>query len=257
MRILMIFGILFFIVPAGISQAVETEVVVRAKSKDAKFIGTSMGGAKVVIRDSTTGEILSKGFTRGGTGDTAKLMKHPHKRHVALSDESAAKYTAVIDINEPRFVNVEVLAPFAQQQSVVKSSTQVWLIPGKDITGDGIIVEIPGFAIDVLSPRTAEKIKLAQNPSTVRVKANVVMMCGCPIEPGGIWDSNQYEVETTIIKDGENIGSVPLKYAGETSLFHGDIEISEPGTYELIVHSYDPVTGNTGVDRTTFKATLK
>ena len=38
-----------------------TEVMIRAQSKDAKFIGTSIGGAKVIVKDAETGEILAEG----------------------------------------------------------------------------------------------------------------------------------------------------------------------------------------------------
>ncbi len=34
------------------SKAIDTKPVVRAKSRDAKFIGTSMEGALVIVRDS-------------------------------------------------------------------------------------------------------------------------------------------------------------------------------------------------------------
>ena len=65
---------------AGVSGAAETRVMVRARTKDAKFIGTSMGGALVVIRKADTGEVLASGLTSGGTGDTRRIMNDPHVR---------------------------------------------------------------------------------------------------------------------------------------------------------------------------------
>ena len=65
MALIVLVGILSF----SVSEAVQTKLVVRAKSKDAKFIGTKMGGAMVVIRDSETGRGLAEGLTAGGTGD--------------------------------------------------------------------------------------------------------------------------------------------------------------------------------------------
>jgi len=59
--------------PTG-AWAEPTDIVVRVLSKDAKFIGTSMGGMQVTLRDAHTGEILATGLTRGGTGDTKRLM---------------------------------------------------------------------------------------------------------------------------------------------------------------------------------------
>jgi hypothetical protein len=47
---MLVSGILSF----GISEAVETKLVIRAKSKDDKFVGTKMGGAHVVVYDVQT-----------------------------------------------------------------------------------------------------------------------------------------------------------------------------------------------------------
>ena len=60
MRRLLFFGILLAgVLSFGISEAVQTKLVVRAKSKDAKFVGSKMGGAVVVVRDSESGKVLA------------------------------------------------------------------------------------------------------------------------------------------------------------------------------------------------------
>lgn len=45
---------------------------------------------------------------------------------------------------------------------------------------------------------------------------------------------------------------MPLEFAGETSRFRGTFRAEKPGAYQATVYAYDPATGNTGVDRTTF-----
>ena len=64
--------------------------MIRAKANDAKFIGSSIGGAKIIVRDAVTGEILDQGMTSGSTGNTDKLMKQPQERGKALSEENTA-----------------------------------------------------------------------------------------------------------------------------------------------------------------------
>ncbi|HET6370026.1 MAG TPA: hypothetical protein VFG95_02445 [Nitrospiria bacterium] len=236
---------------AGIGEAAETRMIVRAKSKDAKFIGNSMGGAWVVIRESETGKILAKGLTQGGTGDTRRIMVEPGRRGVPLSDPTAAKYEAKIDIAEPLLVTVEVQAPYGQRQSTVKSSTQIWLIPGKDLLGDGVILEVPGIAIDILSPPTPEQATLVDQKAVIPIRANVAMMCGCPIEPEGLWDAKGYEVGAIVKRDNKIVQTVPLVYAGKRSTFEGRLETTEKGLYELVVYAYNASTGNSGVDRAT------
>jgi len=62
-----------------------TAVDVRVISKGAKFVGTSMGGCEVVIRDAETGEILARGKTAGSTGDTDRIMRAGMKHHEPVS----------------------------------------------------------------------------------------------------------------------------------------------------------------------------
>jgi hypothetical protein len=84
------------------------------------------------------------------------------------------------------------------------------------------------------------------------VRANVVMMCGCPIEPGGVWDAGRFEVRAIVSRNGARLRELPLAYAGETSQFAGELADLEPGAYEVVVYAHDPANGNTGLDRTTF-----
>ena len=102
--------LLAVIVSFGVSEAVQTNVIIRAKSKDAKFIGTKMGGAMVVVRDSETGKVLAEGLTAGSTGDTGKIMMEPKARFRSIAD-GAAKFEAVIDIDEPVLITIDVAAP--------------------------------------------------------------------------------------------------------------------------------------------------
>lgn len=225
--------------------AQETSIMIRAKAKDAKFIGSSIGGAKILVKDALTGEILSEGITKGSTGNTEKIMNQDWKRNQPISEENTAGFNAVIEIEEPVFVTIEAYAPFNKKQATVLSSTQIWVIPGKDITGDGVVLDVPGFVVDILSPQTHERIKATEE---VEIKANIVMMCGCPVTKDGIWDANQYEVTAVITNDSGESTEIKLEQKEKPSTFSAKIKL-EKGLYEVLVYSYDPVTGNTGVDK--------
>lgn len=226
-------------------RAQETSVMIRVKAKDAKFIGSSIGGAKVLVRDHLTGEILAEGFTEGSTGNTELIMKTPRQRGERITDETTAGFNAVLEIERPTFVTVEAFAPVNKKQALVRSSTQLWVIPGKDITGDGVVLEVPGFVVDILSPQTHERIG---EETMISISANVVMMCGCLVGPGGVWDAENYEIKALISKAGEEISTVELKATGKESTFSGETRLS-PGNYEIAVYAYDPKTGNTGLDK--------
>lgn len=228
-----------------------TRVTVRVISKGAKFVGTSMGGVRIVIRDADSGALLASGVTRGGTGDTKRIMVAERKPGGVLSTKGAARFVASIDIDEPRRIEVVALGPLAQRQSANRVSATQWVVPGRHITGgDGFLLVLPGFVVDVLAPPA--HVKLKGTPRRITLRANVTMMCGCPIKPGGIWDADRYEVKALIRRNGTPVGSVALSYAGSTSQFSGDVTVDAPGTYEAVVYAYDPTNGNTGLDRTTF-----
>jgi hypothetical protein len=237
---------------ASPSLAEPTHITVHVIAKGAKFIGTTMGGVRITIRDADTGELLAKGMTAGGTGDTKRIMAG--KRPVATPD--AAKFDATIDIDAPRRIEVTAYGPLARRNTANTVSSVQWVVPGKDITaGDGWLLEMPGFFVDVQEPVMHEFLRGA--PQTVPLKANVRMMCGCPIEPGGLWNADQFEVTALIRRNGQPAGTAKLSYAGKTSEFAGTLKVDKPGTYEATIYAYDPKTGNTGLDRTTFIVTPK
>lgn len=187
-----------------------TEITVRVVSKDAKFVGTSMGGARVTLRDAETGQLLATGVTEGSTGDTSKIMGQ-RERRTPMSDDGSAKFTAVLDLDRPHLVEVTAFGPLAQRQSAVPVSSTQWVVPGKHITGgDAWLLELPGLVVDVLDPPTHAQLKGV--PQKISLKANVTAMCGCPIEPGGLWDANKYEVAALLARNGKVDRTIPLAY---------------------------------------------
>jgi hypothetical protein len=231
------------------AHAEATNLEVRVISKGAKFIGTSMGGVLITVEDADTGELLARGEVTGSTGDTDKIMREAHVRPRVLSTEGSGVFETVLDLDRPRRVRVTALGPLAQRQAANEVSATQWVVPGKHLAGgDGLLLEMPGFAVDVLAPPSHVRL----DGSEVAIEVNVTMMCGCPITPGGLWDADLYEVEAIVYGGGDEVARVPLEYAGSASQFAATWTPPEPGVYEAVVYAYDPSSGNTGLDRTTF-----
>ena len=234
---------------AEAAPAEPTQIEVRVLSKGAKFIGTSLGGVEIVVRDADNGELLVRGVTAGTTGNTDRIMKQPRHRHDRLSDDASAVFRTTLELDAPRRLQVEAFGPLAQRQAAARATSEMWVVPGRHVTGgDGWLLELPGFVVDVLEPPAHQR---RLGATSIAVRANVTMMCGCPIEPGGLWDANGFEVRARVSRNGMRAGEVALAYAGETSQFAGEIPAGEPGAYEIVVYAYDPKSGNTGLDRTT------
>ena len=232
-----------------LAQAEPTEVTVRVLSKDAKFIGTSMGGMQVTLSDAETGKVLAQGLTEGGTGNTKLLMHKNGGRRAPLADETAASFHATLDLSEPRLIKASAYGPLGYSASAHGVTATQWVVPGRNLTGgDGWVLELPGFVVTLTAPETPIVASASAGP--IALKAKVTMMCGCPIEPGGLWDANGYEVKGILYKDGKQVETAALAYAGETSMFAGSLPVPAPGRYRLFVYAYDAANGNTGVAQT-------
>lgn len=223
-----------------------TDLVIRVISEGGKYVGTSMGGAEITVRDVRSGEVLARGRTAGSTGDTARIMTGG-PRGTPLADEASAAFRARIDIDEPRLVEVEAFGPLAQPQAAVRVTAQRWIVPGRPVTGDGWVLELPGLVVDLVEPAAHQR---GATGASVRLAANVALMCGCPIEPGGIWDAARYDVRATIRRDGQPAGEVRLSYGGRTGYFTGTFPADKAGAYVVTVTAIDTKTGATGVDAT-------
>ena len=153
----------------------QTRITVRVKTKDAKFLGRSMGGALVTLRDARTRELLASGRTTGATGDTERIIHGPRTGRDPLSDETSACFWTDLDLEEPRLIEVTAYGPLAQTQSAVQCSSQQWVLPGKHITGgDAWLLELPGIAVDIFQPPSHSRVSVAEG--SVELRANVIMM---------------------------------------------------------------------------------
>ena len=152
-----------------------TTITVRVKTKDAKFLGSSMGGAMIIIRDYWTGELLAQGKTQGETGDSEKIMHRPWERGQPLSDLTSAAFTANLELEEPRLIQVTACGPLAQPQSMNHVSSTQWVLPGKHITGgDAWILELPGFAVQVFQP--PNHASFDHGSGQLQIQASLIMM---------------------------------------------------------------------------------
>lgn len=224
-----------------------TQITVRVMSRDAKFIGTSMGGVEVTLSDADSGTELAKGIIEGGTGSTPKLVVEPRVRGQAVSTDDAAKFETTLDLDQPRRIQVTARGPLNFPDAANTVSATQWVVPGKHLTGgDGWVLEMPGFVVS---------FNEAPSVSDGRVTLNVHMspMCGCPVEPDGLWNANGYEVQAVLSHDGTTVTTLPLTYAGKTGDFTGSAALHGAGIYEALVYAHDPVTGNTGVTWAQFR----
>jgi hypothetical protein len=230
-----------------------TELHVRVLAQDAKFVGTGMGGMNVTVRAVQDNTVLAEGVIRGGTGDTELIMSTPRARGASVVTDKAAVFTTTIDIVEPTLVEVSVQGPLDYPHASQRISLSHWLVPGRHLTGgNGLMLTLPGFV--VTGRIAAEQLSLATADS-VQIGATVTMMCGCPLTPGGLWDSDRFDIGALIYSGGELIDEVMLEYAGKPNEFGREWNIPAAGEYHIAFFAHDPANGNTGVDQAGLEVT--
>ena len=172
---LLLTGVIFSMVCFSFSaEKIPTKIVVRVVSMDAKVIGSGVGGALVRIKNLETGEILAQGKQEGGTGDTDRIMVQPRRRGEAIyGTPAAALFQAEIPLSKPTQIEIYAEAPLGYPQALQKETKTLMLIPGKDILGEGVLIELQGLIVNILEPVPAMGLNGGNN---VTVKAEVRML---------------------------------------------------------------------------------
>lgn len=218
--------------------AVTTPVTVRVLAQDAKFIGDSMGGARVVIRDARSGKMMAGGRTTGGTGDTEAIMRQPRDPAGAWAAGGAA-FAAALDIDRPTAVRIDVEGPLKYPKAAREMRTTAWLLPGVPLGGEhGWVVELPGL---VVAPAPVEI-----GEGELVVSSYVAPLCGCPITADGLWPAANYEVTALLYADGEPVTQTALAHAGDAGRFAGTLAAPPAGKYTLWVQARDLRSGSAG-----------
>jgi hypothetical protein len=231
--------------PANCLAQIPTRVTVRVVARDAQVIGSEVGGARVTVVNARTGEILSEGLHEGGTGDTQLIMRTAHARDMTIYDtEGTAGFLAELDIAEPTIVVISAAGPLGYPQAIQTASKQMLIVPGRHVEGDGVVLELHGFIVEIISPEPLTPV-----PDVFEVSVRVSHMCGCTIEPGGLWDAEVKEFVARLKADGEVVSRADLEFAGQESMFRGRVAVPESArgrdlTLEVLVS--EPGKGNFG-----------
>ena len=225
-------------------QPESTRVVVRAASNDAKLIQDPVGGAHIRIVNTETGEVLAEGTQRGDSGSTNLIMRQPRERGTSIYDTpGAAHFETTLMLARPTRVTVTARGPLDYPKALQRTSKTLLLMPGEHVTGDGIELTLHGFIVEALQP-TDRSVSAGE---TINIRARVRMMCGCPTEPGGLWDSSRYTIRAELVgPDGGAVATTPLSFTGTTSEYEGSVTVPESGATQLRITAVDAERVNAG-----------
>ncbi len=155
------------------AQAIPTKVMVRAVSRDAKVIQDPVGGARITIREVATGTVLAQGVQQGRSGNTELIMVKPRARGATVYDTpGTAGFLATLQLARPTVVEITAEGPLGNPQATQRASKTLLLVPGQHVLGEGVLLEIHGFIVDLLAPVAGAEVRAGQ-PLPVRVKVTM------------------------------------------------------------------------------------
>jgi len=227
--------------PQAVGQ-VSTKVRIRVVARDSKVIGDGVGGARIQVKDVASGHVLAEGIQQGGTGSTSALVENPiHRGEPVYEAEGAAVFTADLKLAEPTVLEFVGEGPLDYDHAMQRATKTMLVVPGEDILGNGVVLELNGFIVELLE---SEQLN---SPTELGVEARVRMLCGCTLEPDGLWDASRVRVTARLHHEGQLIRESRLRYAGEPSVFQGTIRLAGVATgATLYVLASDPTRGNFG-----------
>ena len=228
---------------------VDTDILVRVVAHGAMVLGDEVGGARVTITDVATGTLLASGLQQGEAGDqnqimrTPRMMAEPH-----YSSREAAAFRATLQLDRPTLVEISAQGPLAYPQATQRVSKTVLLIPGQDLTNDGIVLHLYGFIVQIEHPKPGASL-IARDD--VKLRASVRTLSGLPVRPHGDWDSRKLTIYGEVLLGDRVLERIQMFYVGPKSSFEAPFfvprDTDAPNGITLRVVATDRASGHFGM----------
>ena len=226
-----------------------TTIIVRVVAHGAMVLGREVGGARVTITDIETKQILATGIQQGEAGDQNLIMRTPRLMEEPLySSRPSAAFTTTLELRQPTLVEVEAEGPLSYPASARRVKKTVLLIPGQDLTGDGIVLDLSGYIVEINHPKPGEPL-IAKDD--VILRASIRTLSGAVLRPHGDWDSRRIRIYGDVLIGDRIIERLQLFYSSDTGNFEAPFFVPHhkeaPDGITLRVVAADASTGNSGI----------
>ncbi len=226
-----------------------TTILVRVVAHGSMVLGKEVGGARVTITDVASGRILATGLQQGEAGDQNQIMRTPHLMEEPLySSRASAAFTTTLELTHPIQVDIAAEGPLAYPASSQRVSKRIWLIPGHDLTDDGIVLTLYGYIVQIEHPKPGQPL-IAKDD--VMLRASVRTLSGALVRPHGDWDSRKVHIYGELLIGDRIVERLQMFYSGEKAGFEAPFFVpllkDAPDGITLRAVAADPASGNFGV----------
>ena len=226
-----------------------TTVLVRVVAHRSLVLGHDVGGARVTITDMASGQLLASGLQQGEPGDQTQIMRTPHLMDEPVySGRPAASFSTTLELTRPTLVEITAEGPLAYPSALQRASTTVLLIPGHDLTNDGIVLHLYGYLLQIEHPKPGEPLIAKED---VMLRASLRTLSGALVRPHSDWDSRKIHIYAELLIGDQIVERLQMFYAGEKSRFEAPFFVpiakDAPDGITLRVIAADTATGNFGM----------
>ena len=226
-----------------------TKILVRVVAHGAMVVGREVGGARVTITDLGTKRVLATGIQQGEAGDQNQIMRTPHlMEEPVYSARPAASFTTTLELRKPTLVEIMAEGPLGHPASMQQASQTVLLIPGHDLTNDGIVLHLYGYIVRIEDPKAGQAL-IAKDD--VKLRASVRTLSGTLVRPHGDWDSRKIRIYGELLIGDRIVERLQMFYSNGTGTFDAPFFVPKPDEAPngivLRVVATDLATGNSGV----------
>ncbi|MDC8447791.1 MAG: hypothetical protein LV473_05500 [Nitrospira sp.] len=231
-----------------------TTVLVRVVAHGAMVLGSEVGGARVTITDVASGQILATGLQQGEAGDQNQIMRTPHMMEEPIySSRPSASFTTTLELQKPTLVEISAEGPLAYPAALQRTSKTLLLIPGQDLTHDGIVLHLNGYLVQIERPKSRETL-IAKDD--VKLRASVRTLSGSLVRPHGDWDSRKIRIYGEVLSGDRIIERLQMFYDEGSRTFEAPFFVPPskevPDGIKLRVIATDLSTGNSGMDQANY-----
>ncbi len=231
------------------SGPIPTEIMVRVVAHGAMVLGDDVGGARITITDVATGRTLASGTQQGDTGDQNQIMRTPRlMEEPRYSSRPAGAFRATLDLEKPTLVEISAAGPLAYPAATQRASMTVLLVPGQNLTNDGIVLHLYGYIVQIEQPKPGQPL-IAKDD--VKLRASIRTLSGAPLRPYGDWDSRKADIFAELLIGDRVVERLQLFYAGDKSYFEAPFFVplpsEAPNGITLRVVAADRKSGNFGM----------
>ena len=145
-------------------------------------------------------------------------------------------------------MEVAAEGPLAYPASLRRTTKTVLLIPGQDLTSDGIVLHLHGYIVQIEHPKPGEPL-IAKDD--VKLRASIRTLSGAIVRPHGDWDSRKVRISGDLLIGDRIVERLQMFYSSETASFEAPFFVppykDAPDGITLRVAVTDVSTGNSGM----------